>query len=53
MDDSKWRVRKAVLETVVNLSLNLKNIDAFIKCLEPIYTLYLKDRAAEVREIGL
>ena len=31
----------------------LKNTDIFLKHLEPVYVLFLKDRAAEVRTIGL
>ncbi|KAM3135001.1 hypothetical protein pb186bvf_012825 [Paramecium bursaria] len=53
MDDAKWRVRKEVMQTVMNLSLTIKNQDVFIKHLEPVYTTYLKDRAQEVRSIGL
>lgn len=31
----------------------LRNLDAFVKMIEPIFIFYLKDRAAEVRELGL
>ncbi|CAD8095895.1 unnamed protein product [Paramecium sonneborni] len=53
MEDPKWRVRKETMQTVIQLALTIKNIDVFLKQLEPVYVLFLKDRAAEVRTIGL
>jgi serine/threonine-protein phosphatase 2A regulatory subunit A len=35
------------------ISRALKNPDAFVKMIEPIYIYFLKDRAADVRELGL
>ena len=39
------------LPTKYNIPIN-QNVDVFIKSLEPIYMLYLKDKAAAVREFG-
>lgn len=33
--------------------MSLKNIDLFVKYLEPVYAYYLKDRSADVRQLGL
>ncbi|CAK59059.1 unnamed protein product (macronuclear) [Paramecium tetraurelia] len=53
MEDPKWRVRKEIIQTVIQLALTIKNSEVFIKQLEPVYVMFLKDRAAEVRTIGL
>ncbi|CAD8096364.1 unnamed protein product [Paramecium sonneborni] len=53
MEDPKWRVRKEIMQTVIQLALTIKNTDVFLKQLEPVYVMFLKDRAAEVRTIGL
>ncbi|CAD8201014.1 unnamed protein product [Paramecium octaurelia] len=53
MEDPKWRVRKEIMQTVIQLALTIKNSDVFIKQLEPVYAMFLKDRAAEVRTLGL
>lgn len=53
MEDTKWRVRKEAMQTVINLSITVKNYDVFTKHLEPVFVMFMKDRAAEVRQIGL
>lgn len=61
MEDTKWRVRKEAMQTVINLSMyfvalylrTVKNYDVFTKHLEPVFVMFMKDRAAEVRQIGL
>ncbi|CAD8111812.1 unnamed protein product [Paramecium sonneborni] len=53
MNDPKWRVRKETIQTIIQLALQLKQLDIFIEHLEEVFVLFLRDRAAEVRSIGL
>ncbi|CAK61709.1 unnamed protein product (macronuclear) [Paramecium tetraurelia] len=53
MDDPKWRVRKETMQTIIQLALTVKNPDVFNKQLESVFVMFLKDRAAEVRSMGL
>jgi len=59
-EDPKWRVRSEAIDATASLALAyqvliplIQNIEVFMKSLEPIYMLYLKDRAAAVREFGV
>jgi len=45
LDDKKWKVRIAAYETISDLALFYSNYDIFIKSLEPLFLLFLKDRA--------
>ncbi|CAD8185440.1 unnamed protein product [Paramecium octaurelia] len=53
MIDPKWRVRKETIKTIIQLALSVKHLDTFTQQLEQAFLLFLRDRAAEVRSIGL
>jgi len=53
LDDKKWKVRIAAYETISDLALFYQSYDIFFKTLEPLFVLYLKDRAQIIREFGI
>lgn len=52
-EDPKWRVRLEAIGATVSLALAYQSFDIFAKSLEPVFLLYLKDKAAAVREFGV
>jgi len=53
LEDKKWKVRIAAYETISDLALFYQNYDIFVKTLEPLLVLFLKDRAQIIRDFGI
>lgn len=59
-EDNKWRVRLQLLDNICKLAVIVKvtpyliqNFDFYIKHLEPLYLIFLGDRASGVRNVGI
>ena len=51
-EDHKWRVRRELIRHIADLSIRVNNSEAFTKHFEPLFVIYLKDRAASIRKMG-
>ncbi len=52
-EDPKWRVRLELIKNIAELGYKMENSEVFLKHFEPLYTIYLKDRAACIRKHGV
>jgi hypothetical protein len=51
-EDHKWRVRLELIRNIADLSVRVENSEVFTKHFEPLFIIYLKDRASSIRKMG-
>lgn len=48
-----WRVRAAVYETLLGITIHFKRADLFTTTIQPMFLGCLKDRVQTIREFGI
>lgn len=53
LQDPKWRIRSQGFEEIAELAIYFNNIEIFTKYLEPLYFMFLKEKACIIRELAM